>query len=209
MRGQLMGCYELDDRAAQRSLWVQVYRAGHATQVQIARYLEIGLRTFHGWVGRYRESGMAGLLDQPKSGRPREADEPKQKRVMRSRAAGKTIYEIAQIANLSVSTINRILGRKQPKPAPVEELALGTSASSESPLEASSVPVMESIPVAAVGEVQPMLFEKALPVAVAGAPVEAAPAVPEPVAPPGPCSPAPGPFSSFVFTARATPSLPA
>jgi transposase/predicted nucleic acid-binding protein len=187
-----MGCYELDDRAAQRSLWVQVYRAGHATQVQISRYLKIGLRTFHGWVGRYRESGMAGLLDQPKSGRPREADASKQKLVVRSRAAGKTIYEIAQIANLSVSTINRILGRKQPKPAPVQELALGTSASSESPLarviepaliepaadqralgvEASSVPVIESIPVAAVVEVQPMLAEKALPVAVAGTPVE-------------------------------------
>jgi len=192
VRGQLMGCYELDDRAAQRSLWVQVYRAGHATQVQIARYLKIGLRTFHGWVGRYRESGMAGLLDQPKSGRPREADEPKQRRVMRSRAAGKTIYEIAQIANLSVSTINRILGRRQPKPAPVEELALGTSAFSESSLavaieptliepatdqravgvEASSVPVTESIPAAAVGEVQPMLVKKALPAAVTGAPVE-------------------------------------
>jgi transposase len=187
-----MGCYELDDRAAQRSLWVQVYRAGHATQVQISRYLKIGLRTFYGWVGRYRESGMAGLLDQPKSGRPREADESKQKLVVRSRAAGKTIYEIAQIANVSVSTINRILGRKQPKPAPVEELALGTSASSESPLavvsepaliepaadpeavgvEATSVPVMESIPTAGVEEVQPMLAEKALRVTVAATPVE-------------------------------------
>jgi transposase len=192
VRGQLMGGYELDDRAAQRSLWVQVYRAGHATQVQISRYLKISLRTFHGWVGRYRESGMAGLLDQPKSGRPRLADESKQKRVVRSRAAGKTIYEIAQIANLSVSTINRILGRKQPKPAPVPELALGTSASSASPLavvaepvlmepaadsravgvEASGEPVMAAIPTAAVGEVQPRLAPEALAVALTGTPVE-------------------------------------
>ena len=142
VRGQVMGCYDRDDRAAQRSLWVQVYRAGHATQVQISRYLNLGLRTFHGWVGRYREFGMAGLLDQPKSGRPRLADEARQKLVVRIRAAGKTIYEIAQIANLSVSTINRILGRKQPKSAPVPELALGTSAPSENPVAVVAEPVL-------------------------------------------------------------------
>jgi len=176
VRGQLMGCYELEDRAAQRSLWVQVYRAGHATQVQISRYLNIGLRTFHGWVGRYRESGMAGLLDQPKSGRPQSADQSKQKLVVRSRAAGKTIYEIAQIVNLSVSTINRILGRKQPKAAPVQELALGTSASSESPVAGVSEPVwMEpAADPSAVGveEVQPMLAPEALAVALTGTAVE-------------------------------------
>ena len=168
VRGHQMGCYELDDKAAQRSLWVQVYGAGHATQVQIARYLKIGLRTFHGWVGRYRESGMAGLLDQPKSGRPAVAKEAKGKLVMQSRSAGKTVLEIARIANLSVSTVHRILGRKQPNADPVAELALGTSASSESPVaavaepalmepaviqkaagvEAGSVPVMESMPLA-------------------------------------------------------------
>ena len=166
--GHQMGCYELDDKAAQRSLWVQVYGAGHATQVQIARYLKIGLRTFHGWVGRYRESGMAGLLDQPKSGRPAVAKEAKGKLVMQSRSAGKTVLEIARIANLSVSTVHRILGRKQPNADPVAELALGTSAPSESPVaavaepalmepaviqkaagvEAGSVPVMESMPLA-------------------------------------------------------------
>ena len=176
VRGQLMGCYELEDRAAQRSLWVQVYRAGHATQVQISRYLNIGLRTFHGWVGRYRESGMAGLLDQPKSGRPQSADQSKQKLVVRSRAAGKTIYEVAQIVNLSVSTINRILGRKQPKAAPVQELALGTSASSESPVAGVSEPVwMEpAADPSAVGveEVQPMLAPEALAVALTGTAVE-------------------------------------
>ena len=33
--GQRMGCYELDDRAAQRSLLKQVYRACQATQAQL------------------------------------------------------------------------------------------------------------------------------------------------------------------------------
>ena len=93
---------------------------------------------------------------------------------------------------MNVSTINRILGRKQPKAAPVQELALGTSAPSASPLavvsepifmepateprvvgvEPSSGPVMGSIPAAAVREVQPLLAPEALAVALAGTPVE-------------------------------------
>lgn len=123
--GQLLGCYDLDDKAAQRSLWVQVYRAGHASQTQIARHLKIGLRTFHGWVSRYRREGMAGLLDQPKSGRPPLADEAKAKLVQQSRATGKTIYEIARLTNLSPRTINRLVGRQPLVRGGAAELALG------------------------------------------------------------------------------------
>jgi transposase len=113
VKGQLMGAYEVQDKNAQRSLWVQVYRAGHATQGQIARYLKVGLRTVHGWVSRYRQEGMAGLIDKPKSGRPPLADESRRKLVRQGRAAGKTVYELARMTNLSTSTINRILGRKE------------------------------------------------------------------------------------------------
>jgi transposase-like protein len=126
--GQLLGCYDLDDKAAQRSLWVQVYRAGHASQTQIARHLNIGLRTFHGWVSRYRREGMAGLLDQPKSGRPPLADAAKVKLVQQSRAAGQTIYEIARLTNLSPRTINRLVGRKPVVGGGAAELALGGEA---------------------------------------------------------------------------------
>lgn len=126
--GQLLGCYDLDDKAAQRSLWVQVYRAGHATQTQIARHLNIGLRTFHGWVSRYRREGMAGLLDQPKSGRPPLADEAKAKLVQQSRATGKTIYEIARLTNLSPRTINRLVGRKPLVAGGAAQLVLGGEA---------------------------------------------------------------------------------
>ena len=35
IQGQRMGCYELDDRAAQRSLLKQAYRACQATQAQL------------------------------------------------------------------------------------------------------------------------------------------------------------------------------
>jgi len=128
VRGQLLGCYDREDKAAQRSLWVQVYRAGHATQTQIARHLKVGLRTFHGWVSRYRQQGMAGLLDQPKSGRPPLAEEAKVKLVWQSRAAGKTVYEIARLTNLSPRTINRIVGRAPALSVPETELALPADA---------------------------------------------------------------------------------
>jgi transposase len=197
LRGHLMGSYGVEDKAAQRSLWVQIYQSGHATQVQISRYLKIGLRTFHGWVGRYRDGGMAGLLNQPKSGRPPLADESKQKLVLQSRAAGKTIYEISQVTNLSTSTVNRILGRNQPKLPPAPELALGTSAGCESPVvltsalnqpstgqraateEAASILSSEPIPASTVPETivepilpNPVMAEIALPLPVACARVD-------------------------------------
>ena len=153
--GQLMGAYEVEDKAAQRSLWVQVYRAGQATQVQIARYLRLGLRTFNGWVSRYREEGMAGLIDKPKSGRPPVADEPKKQLVLQGRAAGKTVYELAQMTNLSVRTINRIVGRKQlpavaapalnwgAAPAVAPESGVGTAAPTPTGAVVSAPPIGE------------------------------------------------------------------
>jgi hypothetical protein len=185
VRGQLMGCYDLPDRAAHRSLWVQVYRAGHASQVQIARHLDVGLRTVNGWVGRYRQEGMAGLIDKPKSGRPPEADEAKKKLVLHGRAAGKTVNQIAQLTNLSPSTINRIVGRKQP-PLPVPTLPLGTEAaavgevgSAVAGTVAAAPPVAaERTPVNGTGARSES--EVVAPVAVIatdGAPVTVAPAV--------------------------------
>lgn len=125
VRGQLMGCYDAQDQAAQRSLWVQVYQASHATQTQIARHLQISLRTFHGWVQRYRQEGMAGLLNKPKSGCPHKLDAQKQKLVWQGREAGKTVYQLAQLAQVSISTVNRILGRRQPASSSVPEPDLG------------------------------------------------------------------------------------
>lgn len=192
-----MGSYGVEDKAAQRSLWVQIYQSGHATQVQISRYLNIGLRTFHGWVGRYRDAGMAGLLNMPKSGRPPLADKSKQKLVLQSRAAGKTVYEISRVTNLSTSTVNRILGRKQPKLPPAPELALGRSEACESPVvlasalnqpsigqrastvEAASIPSSEPMPALTVQETivepilpNPVMAEIGLPLPVACARVD-------------------------------------
>jgi len=179
--GQLMGAYEVEDKNAQRSLWVQVYRAGHATQVQIARYLKLGLRTVHGWVSRYRQEGMAGLIDKPKSGRPPAADEPKKKLVLQARAAGKTVYEIARMTNLSASTINRIVGRKQSPVVETSALNLeseGVAVPAPAGVAVTTLPVGEaaSLPAAfaraessAVGTGTPTVATEAIPTAAAPA----------------------------------------
>ena len=195
--GQLLGCYDRDDKAAQRSLWVQVYRAGHASQTQIARHQKIGLRTFHGWVNRYRREGMAGLLDQPKSGRPPLADEAKAKLVQQSRAAGQTIYEIARLTNLSPRTINRLVGRKPAVPVEAAELALGAEAAKRVVVE---VPEVANALAKMSGDEPSGLEVKA----------EGVPAAPEPepVAEPavggevGPSAPEPEPVAAVVSVAR-------
>jgi len=113
---QVVYCYDRADRAAERSVWVQVHRAGHATQGQIAQGLGVGLRTVNGWVHRYREEGVAGLVDKPKSGRPPKADAAKAALVRRYRQAGKKITQIVVLTNLSRATVNRILGRDRVHP---------------------------------------------------------------------------------------------
>jgi len=195
--GQLLGCYDRDDKAAQRSLWVQVYRAGHASQTQIARHQKIGLRTFHGWVNRYRREGMAGLLDQPKSGRPPLADEAKAKLVQQSRAAGQTIYEIARLTNLSPRTINRLVGRKPAVPVEAAELALGAEAAKRVAVE---VPEVANAPATMSGGEPSGLEVKAegVPSAPEPAPV-AEPAVGGEV---GPSAPEPEPAAAVVSVAR-------
>ena len=146
-----MGACEVQDKNAQRSLWVQVYRANHATQGQIADYLQVGLRTVHGWVSRYRQEGMAGLIDKPKSGRPPLADESRRQLVRQGRAAGQTVYELARMTNLSTSTINRILGRKEfcAVPEPGLNLEPAGVASPEAAVETGVSAGVEAAPSAA------------------------------------------------------------
>ena len=163
---QVVYCYDRADRTAERSVWVQVHRAGHATQGQIAQGLGVGLRTVNGWVHRYRQEGVAGLIDKPKSGRPPKADAAKVALVHRYRQAGKKITEIVVLTNLSRATVNRILGRDQVHP----ELALESAEPASSP----SVP--------ASPEVVPPVYrpEPGLPSTVAAEPAATAAEPPTP-----------------------------
>jgi len=108
---QVIYTYDLEDRNAARHVWVQVFQNKFANQTQIAKATGIGYRTIHGWVKTYRTQGMAGLVESPRSGRPPETDQTKRRLILQYRANGNTVLEIARKTNLSVSTVNRVLGR--------------------------------------------------------------------------------------------------
>jgi hypothetical protein len=106
--------YDWADRNTERLVWVQLHRAGHATQGQIALALGLGLRTINGWVRRYREQGVAGLIDRPLTGR--RADEEKAALVRRYRQAGYKLTDIARLVNVSLITVNRVLAQDRAHP---------------------------------------------------------------------------------------------
>ena len=126
VREIVVAAYDLADLNAQRTVWVQIHRAGHATQGQIAQAIGVGLRTFNGWMRRYRQQGMGGLMDKPLSGR--QADEAKAVLIRRCRAAGKKITEITVLANVSRATVNRVLARDRARDQLALEMGTGQPA---------------------------------------------------------------------------------
>lgn len=145
---QVIYTYDLDDRFAARHVWVQAFQSNFANQAQIAKATGIGYRTIHGWVKNYRTQGLAGLVDSPRSGRPPKTDQTKQRLILQYRENGNTILEIARKTNLSVSTINRVLGRLG-KPENLE-LALNPSQQKDVQQETpSQCPQAPEVPVKA------------------------------------------------------------
>lgn len=132
VRGVVAMCYDLADRNAERTLWVQLHRAGHANQGQIARALGLGLRTVNGWVRRYREQGVAGLMDRPLTGR--RADEGKAALIRQYRQAGYKQTDIARLVQVSLITVKRVLARDW------DTQELGLPAAAEAPV-APAAPV--------------------------------------------------------------------
>ena len=151
---QVIYIYDLDDRNAERHVWVQVFQNNFANQIQIAKATGIGYRTIHGWVNTYRKQGLAGLVDSPRSGRPPKADQLKQRLILQYRENGNTVLEIARKTNLSVSTINRVLGRSGNK-ADTLELALNPSEQKDVQQETSSPPPKAPEVAAIAPEVEP------------------------------------------------------
>lgn len=135
VRGVVALCYDVADRNTERTVWVQLHRAGHATQGQIAQALGVGLRTVNGWVRRYRQAGVAGLMDQPLLGR--RPDPEKAALIRQYRQAGHRLTEIARLANVSRITVHRVLSRARTEP----ELALAP--------EVAEAPAPAPAPVAA------------------------------------------------------------
>jgi len=136
VREVVTACYDLADRNTERTVWVQLHRAGHATQGQIAQAIGVGLRTVNSWVRRYRDQGVAGLMDRLLPGR--QADAEKAALIRQYRQAGKRITDIVVLANVSRATVNRVLARDRTDP----QLALA--------VPAPPAPVLPSAPPAAL-----------------------------------------------------------
>jgi transposase len=144
VREVVVAVYELKDENAQRTVWVQMFQAGHVTQGQIAEALGVSLRTVNGWVARYRIGGVKGLMSKPLLGK--QADEEKAALILRLRAAGKKIREIVVEANVSRATVNRVLGRDRDNGQQTMEFSTGsatgsaeeTSAATNGPIPAAT-----------------------------------------------------------------------
>ena len=173
VREIVLASYEVADRNAERTIWVQLHRAGHATQGQIAQAIGVGLRTFNGWMRHYRDQGVSGLMTQPLPGKQANAD--KAELIRRYRAAGHKITDIAVLAKVSRATVNRVLGRDRA----VAELVLEVTAAktlpvpvtAPTPIAVAATPLTATIPVAAT----PPALSEAVPSA-APAPTAAVPA---------------------------------
>jgi transposase len=162
VREVITACYDLADRNTERLVWVQLHRTGHANQVQIAQALKLGLRTINGWVRRYREQGVAGLIARPLTGR--RADPEKAALIRRYRQLGHKLTEIARLVNVSLITVKRVLARERETQA-LSLPTLGTPvAEATSPLAGrTSAPVAAAAP-----EVLPSTERPASAEAVAG-----------------------------------------
>ncbi|MFA7175577.1 MAG: helix-turn-helix domain-containing protein [Kiritimatiellia bacterium] len=110
--GVEMFLYNPDDKLAMRMAWVQVCENGFALRYQVANALGIGLRSLQYWIKRYREEGMAGLVDRPKSGAPRKVTGMIEKRILRLRAEKATVREIAAKCLISVGAVHNILAKQ-------------------------------------------------------------------------------------------------
>ncbi len=139
VREVVVATYELNDENAQKIVWVQMFQAGHVTQGQIAQALGVSLRTVNGWVARYRAEGVKGLMSKPLLGK--RADQQKATLILRLRAAGKKISQIVVEANVSRSTVNRVLGRDQDNGQQTMEMPMESAA-----VSAEETPARENVP---------------------------------------------------------------
>ena len=105
----LVYTYNIFDRTAERVSWVMIYENNLATYQQIATAIGKGKRTVQGWVACYRENGLNGLYDAPKSGAPVKVTSAMQKRIVRLRGERLTYCEIVKTCSVSISSVRKVL----------------------------------------------------------------------------------------------------
>lgn len=107
--------YHLNDRSAERIMWVQAYEKNLATYKQISTAIGKAVRTINGWVALYRKNDMARLFDAPRSGAPVKVTNDIIKRIVRLRDQKLKLQEIAQACNISVSSVRNVLDKRKRK----------------------------------------------------------------------------------------------
>lgn len=160
--GVEMFVYDPADKLGKRMAWVQVCENGYALRYQVAEVLGIGLRTLQYWIVRYRDEGMAGLVDRAKSGAPRKVTGAVEKHILRLRAERATVREIAARCRLSIGAVHKVLAqqreqsmREQPELTEVEQVCIEECEVVKVPPtenEQAELPVDEMLPVVSLPE---------------------------------------------------------
>lgn len=156
--GVEMFLYNPDDKPAMRMAWVQVCENGYAMRYQVADALKIGLRSVQYWIKRYREEGMAGLVDRPKSGAPRKVTGMLEKRILRLHDEKATVREIAAKCLISIGAVHNVLAKQREnsahqqmeltelEQAGIEECDITVAPSAEDVLSVSPVAEVLAVP---------------------------------------------------------------
>jgi len=159
--GVEMFVYDPDDKLGKRMAWVQVCENGYALRYQVAEVLGIGLRTLQYWIMRYRDEGMAGLVDRAKSGAPRKVTGALSKRILRLRSERATVREIAAQCRISIGAVHKVLAKEREQSAReqlelteveacIEECEVVEASPTED--EQTELPVGETLPVVGLSE---------------------------------------------------------
>lgn len=101
--------YPPEDKETQRGVVALLYHRKLATQKQLAKGFGVSLRSISNWVARFREEGLGGLSDKPRSGAPRRVTPEMEKRIFELRERRVKINDIATTLNLSISAVCRVL----------------------------------------------------------------------------------------------------
>jgi transposase len=108
---QLLHQYKIQTapRLARRIQAVYLARQG-ATCSEIMHITAVGRRTVQQWIAKYNRAGLAGLQDQPRSGKPRKFSPHLEERFRQRIEAGPTPQDGVSVLNGPV--IHRILARE-------------------------------------------------------------------------------------------------
>ena len=110
---------KMSGRYFKRLMCIKLFCQGYVP-LQISQMLEVHYNSVYSWIKTYEKEGLKGLLDKPKSGRPKSLSEEQEKKVKEwakkwPRQLRKVLKKILEVYGIKVSldTVKRILKRKR------------------------------------------------------------------------------------------------